>query len=122
MINVMNALNAYTQNKTVAATPLDLIIMLYDGAIESLNKAATSITMKETQIKIKHINRAVAIIDELNRSLNFEAGGEIANNLQELYLYMMKELTLANLRNDIGKINHVESILKELVTAWRHIR
>lgn len=122
MSNAAYALNAYTQSKTAVASPIDLVIMLYDGAIDYLDKAATAVNMKETQEKIKYIDKTVAIIDELIKSLNLEAGGEIATNLQDIYIYMMRELTIANLQNDAGKIKHVESLLRELVSAWRQIR
>ena len=122
MSNASYALNAYTQSKTAVASPVDLVIMLYDGAIDYLDKAATAVNMKETKEKIKYIDKTVAIIDELLKSLNLEAGGEIATNLQDLYIYMMRELTMANLQNDAEKIKHVESLMRELVSAWRQIR
>jgi flagellar protein FliS len=122
MSNAAYALNAYTQSKTAVASPIDLVIMLYDGAIDYLDKAATAVNMKETQEKIRYIDKTVAVIDELLKSLNLEVGGEIAVNLQDLYIYMMRELTMANLQNDAGKIKHVESLLRELVSAWRQIR
>ena len=122
MSNAAYALNAYTQSKAAVASPVDLVIMLYDGAIDYLDKAATAVNMKETKEKIKYIDKTVAIIDELLKSLNLEAGGEIATNLQDLYIYMMRELTMANLQNDAEKIKHVESLMRELVSAWRQIR
>lgn len=121
MTDAAYALNAYTQAKTTAADPLNLVIMLYYGAIEFLDKAAVAINMKEIQTKIKYIDKTVAIIEELLKSLNLETGGEIALNLQDLYVYMMKELTLANIHNDAEKVRHVESLLKEIVTAWRQV-
>lgn len=121
MTNATYALNAYTQAKTTAASPLDLVIMLYDGAIEFLNKASTAINMKETQAKIKYIDKTMSIIEELLYSLNIDDGGEIAVNLQNLYLYMQKELTIANLHNDAEKVRHIESLFKEIGTAWRQV-
>jgi flagellar protein FliS len=134
MVNSAYALNAYTHTKVATtANPVDLVIMLYDGAIEFLDKAAAAINMKETQInqvrdvslngvKIKYIDRTIAIIEELFDSINFEAGGEIAINLSELYQYMMKELVLANIKDDADKIKHVSNLLKELREAWIQIK
>lgn len=122
MLNVSQALDVYTKTRTVTASPLDLVIMLYEGAIEFLDKAAIAINMKEVQTKIKYLDRTMKIIEELLYSLNLEAGGEIAINLQDLYIYMMRELTLANLKNDAEKVRHVESLLKELLSAWKAIR
>ncbi len=122
MLNVSHALDAYTKTRTVSASPLDLVIMLYEGATDFLDKAAIAINIKEVQTKIKYLDKTMKIIEELLYSLNHEAGGEIAINLQDLYIYMMKELTLANLKNDAEKVRHVESLLKELLSAWKAIR
>ncbi|BCB96089.1 flagellar protein FliS [Dissulfurispira thermophila] len=123
MVNAAYAVNAYTQTKvTTAYNPVDLIIMLYDGATDFLEKAATAIKMKEVVVKIKYIDKTMAIIEELLKALNFEVGGEIALNLQNLYLHMMRELVLANAKNDINKINHVISLLRNLREAWVQIR
>lgn len=123
MVNTAHALNAYTQTKVqTTSNPLDLIVMLYDGAIDFLDKASAAINMKETQVKIRYIDKTMAIIDELLHSLNIEAGGDVALNLQDLYVYMMKELLLANLKNDGDKVRQVASLLKELRTAWAGIK
>jgi flagellar protein FliS len=123
MVNASYALNAYKQTRVeTTSNPMDLIIMLYDGAIESLDKAATAVAMKEIPVKIKYIDKALAIIEELLNSLNMEVGGEITLNLQDLYFYMLKELTLANIHNDRNKIHHILILLKDLREAWVQIR
>lgn len=123
MVNAAYALNAYTQTKvTTAYNPVELVIMLYEGAIDFLDKAATAIKMKEVTVKIKYIDKTMAIIEELLNALNLEVGGEIALNLQNLYLHMMRELVLANAKNDINKLNHVISLLKNLKEAWVQIK
>ncbi len=117
------AQNAYTKTRVnTSATPLDLVIMLYDGAIEYLQKAAYNIEQGNIQGKIESLSRARAIIEELLSSLNADIGGEVANNLQSLYLYMLIELAKANATNDTTKIREIEHILNELRTAWRSIR
>ncbi len=123
MVNAAYALNAYTQTKvTTTYNPVELVVMLYDGAIDFLDKAATAINMREVPIKIKYIDKAIAIIEELLNALNLEVGGEIALNLQNLYLHMMRELVLANAKNDGNKIKHVINLLKELREAWVQIK
>lgn len=123
MVNAAYAHNAYTQTKiTTAYNPVELVVMLYDGAIDFLDKAATAINMKEVPIKIKYIDKAMAIIEELLNALNLEVGGEIALNLQSLYLHMMKELVLANAKNDGNRVKHVIGLLRELREAWVQIK
>jgi flagellar protein FliS len=123
MVNTAYAHNSYTQAKVAAVdNPVDLIIMLYDGAIEYLNKAATGIKIKNLQIKLKYIKRTLAILTELDRSLNFEVGGEIAINLHNLYNYMMKELVLANIHYDVDRLMHISGLLKNLRKGWIEVR
>ena len=123
MVNTAYALNSYSQAKVAAVdNPMDLIIMLYDGAIEYLNKAATGIKIKNLQIKLKYIKRTLAILTELDRCLNFEAGGEIAINLHNLYNYMMRELVLANINYDVDKLMHISGLLTNLRKGWVEIR
>ena len=122
MLNVSHAVNAYKQTVTATATPLDLVIMLYEGAIDSIDKSVTAINNKDIHTKIRYIDKSIKIIEELLYSLNLEIGGEIAYNLQDLYLHMMLQLTIANGLNDASKARHVESLLKELLEGWKHIR
>lgn len=123
MINTAYAQNAYTSTMvSTTANPLDLIIQLYDGAISRLNKAAFYMNQGDVSQKVHYISRTMAIIEELLASLDMEAGGEVAENLQGLYIYMLKELTIANATNDADKVKHVEGLLRELASAWRQIR
>jgi len=117
------AQNAYTTTKiNTVSNPLDLVIMLYDGAIGHLNKAISCINQGDLPEKTRYITRTIAIIEELLVSLNMEEGGEIAENLKGLYVYMLKEITIANANNDVQKIKQVEALLKELRGAWKEIR
>ncbi len=122
MVNTAYALNSYTQAKVVGGSPVEMIIMLYDGAIEFLNKAATGITLSNLQVKLKYIDKALAIIQELNRSLNMDAGGEVAFNLRDLYTHMMFELVLANAGDDIEKMRQITALLINLREGWLQIR
>ncbi|KAF0178038.1 MAG: flagellar biosynthetic protein FliS [Nitrospirae bacterium] len=102
--------------------PLELVILLYDGAIESLEKAAVAAAGGQIALKLRFADKAIAIIDELLNSLNPEVGGEVAENLMNLYLYMMREITLANARNDADRMQQVSSLLRQLRESWVSIR
>ncbi|MGD0281929.1 MAG: flagellar export chaperone FliS [Dissulfurispiraceae bacterium] len=122
MVNTAYALNSYTQSRVMGGSPVEMIIMLYDGAIEFLNKAAKGITISNLQIKLKYIDRTLAILQELDRSLNFEAGGEVALRLHDLYCYMMTELVMANFKNDSDKLIHICGLLRTLREGWDEIK
>ncbi len=125
MVYAKQALNAYTQAKVETAKhPVEYVIMLYEGAIESLDKALTSIKMREMQTKVKYLNKAMAMIEGLLSSLNLEACGEsdVALNLEGLYIHMMKEITAANINNNENKIAGVINLLEELKGAWVEVK
>ncbi len=122
MVNTAYALNSYTQARVQGGSPVEMIIMLYDGAIEYINKAATGISMKNLQVKLKYVDRTLAILQELDRSLNFEAGGEVALKLHDCYFYMMQQLVLANIENDGDKMAHISGLLTTLREGWTQVK
>lgn len=123
MRNQSYAHNAYTQTKiSTAVKPVDIVIMLYEGAIEFLERSVSAISMKEVQVKLKYVDKTLAIIQELLTSLNMELGGEVALNLKAIYIYMLREIAIANAKNDIEKLKHVISLLKTVKEGWTAIR
>lgn len=122
MLNAHAASNKYAATQVNTSKPIDLVIMLYDGAVENLKKAINCMESRDVAEKGEYISKSTAIIDELNASLNLEAGGEIALNLQGLYLYMNTTITNANIRNDVNKLNHVIDLLEDIRSAWVQIR
>ena len=117
------AVNSYAhlgvETGVASASPQQLIIMLYDGAIQSLRAAKIGIMNRQPADKGREISKAISIIDEgLRAALDVEAGGEIAQNLMGLYDYMSNRLLLANLKNDIRMLDEVAKLLLELKSAW----
>ncbi len=122
MLSYAPVVNAYRKTELSTCDPLELVIMLYEGAIQNINRARMAIQEGDIQRRIDSINRAIGIVEELLRSLDHEAGGTIAENLQELYLFIMKELTEVNLTLSEEKLSLVESILLTLLEGWKEIR
>ncbi|HHH36398.1 MAG TPA: flagellar export chaperone FliS [Gammaproteobacteria bacterium] len=100
------------------ASPHRLIQMLMEGALEKIAAAKRFMEQGAIPEKGAHISWAVSIIDGLRASLDKSAGGEIALNLEELYLYMMRRLTEANLKNDPACLDEVTSLLVQIKSAW----
>ncbi|MFN2329080.1 MAG: flagellar export chaperone FliS [Chromatocurvus sp.] len=117
--------NAYRSNKAAAAeyaSPHQLIGMLFDGALERLARAIGHAERGEVAAKGECIGRVVMILDSLQASLDQAAGdGQIAGNLSDLYDYMMRRLTEANLRSDPAMMTEVHQLLNGLADAWRAI-
>jgi flagellar secretion chaperone FliS len=115
----MNAyFNQYQNNQVTTASPEQLLIMLYDGAIRFVRQAAEAMAAGERMRKLESISKALGIVAELANTLDHEVGGEIAENLDALYHFMIRELTQANLKNDAEKLNVVEDLLCGLRETW----
>ena len=105
-----------------STTPLDLIILLYDSAISHIQRALSPLQVKNDIQKSYHLSKTIAIIEELTASLNIREGGEVALNLQNPYVRMLRELSIASVKNDMTRVSHVEMLLRELRYAWRQLR
>jgi flagellar protein FliS len=103
------------------ATPHRLIQMLMDGALDKIAAARGYMERGDVAQKGAHISWAISIIDGLRVSLDKSVGGEIAQNLEDLYTYMMTRLTEANLKNDAEYLNEVAGLLRQIKGAWEAI-
>ena len=111
----------YRQTQVLTTSGVQLIVLLYDSAIQAIELAGDGIARSHQPDKARFLGRAVAIVGELSSVLDFERGGEIAKSLYRLYDYMLSELTQANLRNDADRLNGPLRCLKELRGAWHTI-
>lgn len=103
------------------ASPLKLIILLYDKAIALLRKAQLHLRRSELKDKGEALNRVIEIIGELQAVLNHEEGGEVAKNLDSLYSFVIQSVTQANLQNDEEPILGVLGVLEELRRGWKEL-
>lgn len=120
------AANAYAkvglETGVVAASPHQLIIMLYEGAELAVRMAIKHINDGDLTRKATAISKASSIILEgLHAALDPVQGGEIALRLDALYAYMNKRLMLAHIKNDIAPLEEVLGLLRELHAAWQQI-
>ena len=105
-----------------AASPHKLVVMLYDGVIVSLLSAINNIKATNIAAKGAALSKAITIIDNgLRASLDKNAGGEIAANLDSLYDYMSRRLLEANIKNDVAIIEEVRGLMADLRSAWVEI-
>jgi len=86
MTDYASAKHAYTSSSVMTAPPQKLVVMLYDGAIRFLRQSATAMRTGNREVTVNRLNRAGAIIDELNISLDMNQG-EVASNLRSIYLF-----------------------------------
>lgn len=121
--NSRAALDSYrsvgVETGVIAASPQKLIVMLYEGAIAAIAAAQQHLRLKDIAAKGKAISQAISIIDGgLKASLDLSVGGALAQNLSELYDYMMRRLLQANLGNDPAALDEVRQLLQQLMSAW----
>ncbi|MBO1250353.1 flagellar export chaperone FliS [Comamonas denitrificans] len=121
-----NRANAYRQvgahSGVENASPHALIQMLFDGLFQSLNAARGAIQRGEVEEKGRHLGKAVRILQEgLAAGLDLEKGGELAGNLKLLYDYSVKQLTHANVHNDVGLVEEVIGVLQPVAQGWKEI-
>ncbi|MFK5927065.1 MAG: flagellar export chaperone FliS, partial [Desulfuromusa sp.] len=104
----------YRNNQVMTASPEQILIMLYDGAIRFVRQAKFAIEDGRKADKAIAIGKAIAIITEFSNTLDYEVGGEIALDLSQLYDFMIRELSAVNARSDIDRLGPVETVLLDL--------
>lgn len=122
----LNPVAAYAEvgigAKVKAATPHQLILLLFEGAASAITVAKLHIERGEVAQKGKLISQAIDIITNgLKASLNLEAGGKLAEQLAALYDYMARRLLSANLENNVAALDEVSKLLDEIHSAWIEI-
>ncbi len=100
------------------ASPHMLIAMLFRGALDNIAVARGAIGRGETALKGEKIGRAIDIIDNLRSSLDMSVGGEVAQNLKDLYDYMEGRLLTANMDDNTQALEEVSNLLGEIAQGW----
>ena len=104
------------------ADPHQLVLMLFNGARAAVAAAKGHMERKEIAPKGETISKAISIIDGgLKASLDLNVGGEMAQNLWDLYVYMGQRLLQANIKNDAKALDEVALLLEQLGGAWESI-
>jgi flagellar protein FliS len=108
----------YRNQELMTASPARLVVMLYDRAIQSLNDAIKAIEQGDVERRWKANRNANEIITHLAMTLNFEQGGQIALNLNDLYRFMLRTLVNVDVRNDPQAAREVIKLIKPLRDSW----
>ncbi len=125
MAKLHNAVQQYNKvgvsSGVESASPHRLIQMLMVGALEKINTAKGYMDRGEVSLKGGNISWAISIIDGLRASLDLNTGGEIAQNLDDLYDYMTRRLARANVEDDADILDEVASLLRSIKAAWDEV-
>ena len=122
MLRAQKALKQYSSvesiSKAYSGSAYDLTKMLFNGCLKSLTLTVFHINHKNYAGKATELSRSLAIINGLQDCLDLEKGGDLAHNLNDLYLYMGKTLRESSVSNDISRIEHIHELLKEVSVGW----
>jgi flagellar protein FliS len=111
----------HTESVAEDASPHKLIQMLMSGFLMRVNLAKGAISRNDYQEKSIQISKAVGIVGGLIDGLDMKKGGEIAENLNDLYGYINSRLFEASSENNIEYLDEVSGLMKEVQSAWNEI-
>jgi flagellar protein FliS len=120
MTGYASAKQAYTEAAVLTAPPERLVVMLFEGAISFLTRAAASLRADEPIVAMKNLQRAIAIIDELNVSLDM-SHGQVPEKLRAIYIFHKHHLLQASVSRDAEAVDTVIELLRELGDAFAQI-
>jgi flagellar secretion chaperone FliS len=113
-----NGYQRYFEEELREASPLKLIVILYRGALDAIASARRFVRLGEIQPRAREINKAIGILTELTRSLDRERGGELSQNLAQLYAYTRGLLIRANAEQREEPLAEAERLLTTLLEGW----
>lgn len=113
--------SVYEETSVNTASPTKLVVMLYEGAIKALTRAANDIRNKDLVSKQKSVNHGMAIIKHLRLTLDKNKGGQIAEELDRLYSYAFSRVLDGSIKLDAGAIEEAIKVLSDLLPAWEEI-
>ena len=119
MVHAGRAAQHYMQTQVRSSSPLELVVMLYDGILRQTAAAVDAMARKDIRARREAISKSLAIISELQSTLNMEQGGDIAAQLDRLYSWMTESLMQATMTQDPGPIHDVRRILETLRDGWQ---
>ena len=116
-----NIKNIYQENQILMASPKQLIVLLYDGCIKQLKLAEFALAEKKFDEVNANLIKAQNIVQELKNTLNHAEGGEVAQNLDELYNYILSGMIQANVSKDAMLIRKYRGMIEDLRETWIQI-
>ena len=111
----------YMQTQVRSSSPLELVVMLYDGLLRYTGAAVDAMAHRDIRARRDAISRSLAIICELQSTLNLQQGGEVAVQLDRLYTWRTESLVDATVRQDPAPIHDVRRVIETLRDGWQQV-
>src|SRR4249920_334074 len=115
---VSRGINSYRQTEIQSRSPLELVVMLYDGALRFTADARDAMVRRDIRARQQHLSRALAIVSELQSTLDMDTGGEVAERLDKLYGFVRDRLIDASARQDLQPLDEARRVLTTLREGW----
>ena len=114
-----NPFAEYTQNKILSASPAEVTLMLYEGAIKFCNIAILAIENGETEKAHVNIKKTQRIIEEFRNTLDHKY--EVAEEFDKIYIYLLQRLLDANMTKDKAILEEVNMHLRSVRDTWKEV-
>jgi flagellar protein FliS len=118
VIAASRAAQAYRRVESESRSPIELVVMLYDGALRFVREAREAHDRKDLRARGKAISKTLAIIGELQNTLDMEKGGAVAEQLDNLYTYINARLLDVTMKHDVAACDEVHKLLSTVREAW----
>lgn len=116
-----HGLAAYRHTEVQSRTPIELVVMLYDGALRFLGAGRAAIERNDIAARRDAFSRLLAIISELQSTLNIEGGGPVAVSLDELYTFVTQRVMASAMDNSVAPLDEARTVLETLRDGWHQI-
>ena len=116
-----HGLRSYQTNDIATASQAQLILMLYDGALQAVNKAMQCMDQKDVAGQSTHILKAQDIINELSLALDLKKGGDLSKTLEQLYQFVLNQLLQANIASEKIYLESIVKVMSPLRDAWSRL-
>jgi flagellar protein FliS len=113
--------DTYLEDKILSAGPVELVCMLYQGAIDTVEDARRHLAAGEIAARSRAISKACSFVLELSGSLDIQLGGQLSRRLAEIYEYLLRRLMEANLKASDALLAEVQGLLSTLGEGWRGV-
>lgn len=110
--------DSYLESQILGASPLELVVILYRGAVDAVRAARSAIQERDVRERNHQIVKAHELLSELARSLDHQRGGDLSRKLADLYDYLQRRLLAANVEQSAAPLDEVERLLNVLLEGW----
>lgn len=118
MKNTLEAKLTYRENAVCSATPIDLVVILFDAAIDDMRRAVSAIQASNVEERANAVRHAMLILQQLQGTLDFERGGQVAKQFEQFYNLIRAKLLESQLRNSPELMGQQIQYMSEVRDCW----